>query len=133
RDMAKMTENEVKTIIAQAYYTSQVAKENVRLLNQNIENMEKTLSETSALYKEGFVEEMDVEQWDLLINTIKNRAKMAERQHAATLNLLKYQMGMPVKTNITLTDDLQTLWGLQSNEELMGQELNLTTTSLTIL
>jgi len=125
RDMAKMTENEVKTIIAQAYYTSQVAKENVRLLNQNIENMDKTLAETSALYKEGFAEEMDVEQLDLLINGIKNRAKQAERQHAATLNLLKYQMGMPVKTNIALTDDLQTLWELQSNEELLTMELSL--------
>lgn len=125
RDIAKMTENEVKTMIAQAYYTSQVAKENVRLLNQNIENMDKTLAETSALYKEGFAEEMDVEQLDLLINSIKNRAKQAERQHAATLNLLKYRMGMPVKTNITLTDDLEMLWELQSNEELLNMELSL--------
>ena len=80
-DMKKMTLNEVKTIIAQAYYTSQVAKENVRLLNENIANIEKTLSETDALYKEGFAEEMDVEQLDLLINQIKNRARQADRQH----------------------------------------------------
>lgn len=124
-DMQKMTMNEVKTIIAQAYYTSQVAKENVRLLNENIANMEKTLSETSALYKEGFAEEMDVEQLDLLINQIKNRAKQADRQHEATLNLLKYQMGMPIDTKITLSDDLETLWALQSDEELLAMELDL--------
>ena len=51
RDLEKMTRNEVKTLIGKAYYTSQIAKENVRLLNENIANMEKTLSETSALYK----------------------------------------------------------------------------------
>ena len=125
RDIEKMTRNEVKTMIGQAYYTSQIAKENVRLLNENITNMEKTLEETEALYKEGFSEEMDVEQLDLLINQIKNRALAAERQHEATLNLLKYQMGMPIETKITLTDDLETLWGLQANEELMAMELDL--------
>lgn len=125
RDMEKMTKNEIKTIIAQAYYTSQIAKENVRLLNENIANMEKTLSETGELFKEGFAEEMDVEQLDLVINQIKNRAKQATRQHEATLNLLKYQMGMPIDTKITLTDDLETLWGLQSNEELMATKLDL--------
>jgi len=96
------------------------------LLNENIANMEKTLSETKALYKEGFSEVMDVEQLDLLINQIKKRAVAAQRQHEATLNLLKYQMGMPIDTKITLTDDLETLWGLQSNEELMAMELDLT-------
>lgn len=125
RDIEKMTQNEVKTLIAQAYYTSQIAKENVRLLKENIANMEKTLEETTALYEEGFSEEMDVEQLDLLINQIKNRAVAAERQHEATLNLLKYQMGMPIDTKITLSDDLETLWGLQSNEELMAMELDL--------
>ncbi|MFT4594601.1 MAG: outer membrane protein [Bacteroidia bacterium] len=125
RDMEKMTNNEVKTMIAQAYYTSQIAKENVRLLNENIANMDKTLKETSALYEEGFAEEMDVEQLDLLINQIKNRAKQAQRQHEATLNLLKYQMGMPIDTKITLSDDLETLWGMQSDEELMALDLDL--------
>ena len=124
-DMKKMTLNEVKTIIAQAYYTSQVAKENVRLLNENIANIEKTLSETDALYKEGFAEEMDVEQLDLLINQIKNRARQADRQHQTTLNVLKYQMGMSVDNKITLTDDLETLWAMQSDQELLDMELDL--------
>jgi outer membrane protein TolC len=126
RDMEKMTRNEVKTIVAQAYYTSQIAQENVRLLKENIANMDKTLKETGALYKEGFAEEMDVEQLGLLINQIKNRAKEAERQHEATLNLLKYQMGMPIDTKISLSDDLETLWEMQSDEELMAMELDLT-------
>lgn len=126
RDMEKMTRNEVKTIVAQAYYTSQIAQENVRLLKENIANMDKTLKETGALYKEGFAEEMDVEQLGLLINQIKNRAKEAERQHEATLNLLKYKMGMPIDTKIVLSDGLETLWEMQSDEELMAMELDLT-------
>ncbi|MBP9151096.1 MAG: TolC family protein [Flavobacteriales bacterium] len=125
RDMQKMTKNEVKTIVGEAYYTSQIAKENVRLLNENISNMEKTIEETRALYKEGFTEEMNVEQLELLMNQMKNRAKQADRQHQATLNLLKYKMGMPIDTKINLSDDLETLWTLQSNEELMATELDL--------
>ncbi len=125
RDMEKMTKNEVKTLVGEAYYTSQIAKENVRLLNENISNMEKTLEETIALFKEGFTEEMNVEQLDLLMNQMKNRVRQAERQHQATLNLLKYKMGMPIDTKISLSDNLETLWTLQSNEELMATELDL--------
>lgn len=125
RDIAKMTKNEIKTMVAEAYYTSQVAKENVRLLSENIVNTEKTVSDTKALYENGFAEEMDVEQLDLLMNGLKTKLAMAERQHKATLNLLKYQMGMPVATNIALTTDLETLWNLQAPEELLTMELDL--------
>lgn len=125
RDMARMTKNEIKVIIAESYYTSQVAKENIRLLSENIANTEKTVSDTKALYENGFAEEMDVEQLDLLMNGLKSKLHMAERQHKATLNLLKYQMGMPVSNNISLSTDLETLWNLQSPEELLTMELDL--------
>lgn len=125
RDRAKMTKNEIETIIAEAYYTSQVAKENVRLVQENITNTEKTVSDTKALYKNGFAEEMDVEQLDLMMNTLRNRLQMAERQHKATLILLKYQMGMPIETEISLTDDLDALWARQTSEELLTMDLSL--------
>lgn len=125
RDMARMNKNEIKVIIAESYYTSQVAKENIRLLSENIANTEKTVSDTKALYENGFAEEMDVEQLDLLINNLKNKLQIAERQHKATLNLLKYQMGMPVSSNISLSTDLETLWNLQTPEELLTMELDL--------
>ncbi|TNF24259.1 MAG: TolC family protein [Bacteroidetes bacterium] len=125
RDIQKMTRNEIETLVGEAYYTSQVAKENVRLLAENIATTEKTVSDTKALFENGFVEEMDVEQLDLLLNGLKTKLQVAERQHKATLNLLKYQMGMPVTTNITLTTDLETLWTLQTPEELLTMELDL--------
>ena len=125
KDQSRMTDNEIETIIAEAYYTSQIAKENVGLLDQNIANMEKTLNETSKLYEAGFAEEMDVEQLDLLINSLRNRSKMATRQHQATLKLLKYQMGMDVNTPIELIDDLETIWNLESDSALLAREFNL--------
>lgn len=125
KDQAKMTDNEIETIVAEAYYTSQIAKENVKLLNQNIENVERTLNETSKLYEAGFAEEMDVEQLDLLINSLKNRSKMATRQHAATLKLLKYQIGMDINSPIELTDDLETIWALESDSALLAREFSL--------
>lgn len=126
-DQSRMTDNEIETLVAQAYYTSQIALENVKLLERNILNVEKTLNETSKLYNEGFAEEMDVEQLDLLINGLKNKAKMAERQHQATLYLLKYQIGMTVTTPIELTDDLETLWELESDSSLLAREMDIQT------
>jgi outer membrane protein TolC len=77
------------------------------------------------LYEEGFVEEMDVEQLDLFTNSLQNRSKMAARQHAATLNLLKYQIGMDIKTPIELIDNLETIWALESDSTLLGRKFNL--------
>lgn len=125
KDQARMTDNEVETIVAEAYYTSQIAKENVKLLSQNIENVQRTLNETSKLYEAGFAEEMDVEQLDLLINSLKNRLKMATRQHSATLKLLKYQIGMEVNNPIELTDDLETIWAVESDSALLACEFSL--------
>ncbi len=125
KDQSKMTDNEIETLTAEAYYTSHSANENVKLLNQNIENVEQTFNQTSKLYEEGFAEEMDVEQLDLLINSLKNRANMAARQHTATLKLLKYQIGMDVNTEIELTDDLETIWGLESDSSLLAREFSL--------
>lgn len=124
-DQSRMTDNEIETLVATRYYTSQIALENVRLLDQNIANIEKTLNETSKLYEAGFAEEMDVEQLDLLINGLKNKAKMAKRQHAATLLLIKYEIGMDVNTNIELTDNLETLWALESDSSLLAREMNM--------
>ena len=124
-DQQRMTENEVETMVTESYYTSQIAKENVNLLELNIGNVEKTLNETSKLYEAGFAEEMDVEQLDLLINGLRNRLTMAKRQHEATLLMLKYQMGMDISQPIVLTDDLEALWALESDSSLLARQFSL--------
>jgi outer membrane protein len=106
----------------QNYFTALVAAENGRILKDNLTNLEKTFTETKALYDNGFAELLDVEQIDLLVTTMRNQISMAERQAEAAKNLLKYTIGMDVNTAIELTDGLEILWQSANPEQLLTKD-----------
>lgn len=124
KDRSKLTENEIVADVEDAYYTALVSQENTKLLEANLSNMEETLNETSALFDNGFAEEMDVEQLELLVTQMRNRIQIAQRQEQATRNLLKYTMGMEIQTSIELTDNLENLWDNVDVETILGNEFN---------
>jgi outer membrane protein len=106
----------------QNYYTALVAAENVAILSSNLKNLEKTLTETTALFQNGFAEQMDVDQIDLLVTNMRTQISMATRQAEAAKNLLKYTIGLDVDTEVALTDGLETMWKTADPEKLLTQE-----------
>ncbi len=103
------TDLEVKESVTRAYYQVLILKENVKVLEGTLANLERVQLETQAYVKEGFRELLDGEQVKLNVDMTRNtlikarsNAEMAERG-------LKLQMGFPVDQPITLTDDFSTL------------------------
>lgn len=115
---------EIAARAEQNYFTALVAAENARILKENLANLEKTFTETRALYDNGFAELLDVEQIELLVTSMQNQISMAERQAEAAKNLLKYTIGMDVTTPIELTDGLETLWQSSDPEQMLSKEFN---------
>ena len=74
------TEEEIKVQIAGAYHLCLAAEENVKILQESLAILEKTLSDTRALYTNGFVEEQDVEQLELSMSSISNQIQYARNQ-----------------------------------------------------
>jgi outer membrane protein TolC len=103
------TENDVKEAVAQAYYTVIVAEENKKVLQQSLENMNKILKETEAIYKSGFAEEQDVDQLKVSVATLTNSLNRLNKQTDLAYKLLKLQMGIDIDTPITLSDNLSSL------------------------
>jgi outer membrane protein len=120
----KQVSYEIAARAEQNYFTALVAAENARILRNNLVNLEKTLTETTALYENGFAEILDVEQIDLLVISMRNQINMAERQAEAAKNLLKYTIGMDVTTPIELTDGLETLWLSSDPEQMLTKDFN---------
>ncbi len=52
------------------------------------------------MYKNGFVEETDVDQLKILASNIKSYLSVAERQIDLMDRLLKFQMGIPIEQPI---------------------------------
>ncbi|TKG93377.1 TolC family protein [Puteibacter caeruleilacunae] len=106
------TEIEVRDAVAQAYYAILVARANKKVQLDNMENTAKLLADTKAYYENGFREEQDVDQLDLMMKQSKNNLLQAEREIKISMAVLKYVLGMPMNQKLELSDDLLGLTNL---------------------
>ena len=116
------TELSVKESVAQAYYLSLVAQENEKILTNVLASITQLHTETSKIYQEGFIEEQSVDQLQLTLNNINNSLTEAARQKEIALNLLKFQMGLDLSSNLTLTDNIETILAGISAEDALSKE-----------
>ncbi|MFM7106625.1 MAG: TolC family protein, partial [Flavobacteriales bacterium] len=100
---------EVAMQAADAYVLAVTTEANVKTLEELLANLEKLRAETSAMQVAGFMEVQDVEQIDLSINEIKIQLNYTQSYTSITKNLLKFTMGMPIATEIELTDKIEIL------------------------
>ena len=79
------------------------------LIEANIATLDSTLRETRALYENGFAEKIDVSRIQVQLNNLKAERSGVDQAILASKNLLKFAMGMPVETPITLSEELDNL------------------------
>lgn len=100
------SEIEVKMNVAKAYFVVLVAEDNLKILSKSVENLKKIHFETSELFKNGLVEEIDVDRLALALSNLETQLKNVERQSKLAEGLLKFQIGMDLKEKIILTDSI---------------------------
>lgn len=103
------TKNETKEAVAKAYYMILTGEENLSILRQNLQLIDKTLNDVTAMYKQGFVEETDVDQIRINKLNLENLVNSVTEQVQIAYRLLKFQMGIDVNQSIELTDKLDEL------------------------
>lgn len=92
--------------VAKAYYTALVSQERLRLLSQNIQQLDILLQQMKGLYESGFAEKLDYQRLEVSLNNLHTEQSKAAELTALSYLALKLQMGMPLETPITLTDTL---------------------------
>lgn len=118
---SKVTESDIRKNVELAYFNVLILDEQARLLEKDIAIIEKTLFEMSEMYKQGFVEEVDVDRLRITNSNLQTMEKNLVRQKEVAKNLLKFQMGMDLSEEINLTDSLTTI---QDNFILMENDQN---------
>lgn len=110
-----LTRTRIETAVAvsKAYYTVLVSNEQLQLLDANLSRLKKSLSDTEALYKNGFVEKIDVDRLRVLNNNLETERQNVTRLLDLNVNLLKFQMGMPIQNTVRLKDDINSLHSLE--------------------
>ena len=121
----KRTEQEVKRSVIENYYLVLLGEATLELLKDNRDNVKLTYEETLALFKAGFVEEIEADQLEVALIDLQNSVLSMERQILATINLLKYQMGVDREQNIVLTENLADLVATIDIEGTLDQDFNI--------
>ena len=102
----KRTKIETNVAVTKAYYSVLVSNEQLALIDANLERLKKSLNDTEQMFKNGFVEKIDVDRLSVLNNNLLTERENVIRLLALNVNLLKFQMGMTIGSNLTLKDKI---------------------------
>ncbi len=122
-DQLAVTRQTLRDQVTDAYLPALLIAENLGILDKNIGNLEKLLSETKATQQAGFAEQLDVDRLELSLSSLKAERDNIVRQREIVVNALKMAMGMPVKQALELADDVQKLMSEYAGADLTS-ELN---------
>lgn len=103
------TNQEIREMVVNAYGNVLLANESIAILEKNKTNLEKTLNETTQIFKNGLIEEENVEQLQITLTTIKNAQENIKRQKVIATNMLKLILGITIEKELILTENLNNL------------------------
>lgn len=99
----------MKESIANTYSLVLIMEGNLKILQNSLTNLQKTLVEMREINKQGLNEDTDVDQIELTSLNIENAVSTVKRQVDASYDLLKFQMGIPLEDKIALKDGLESM------------------------
>lgn len=103
------TDQEVKKAIINAYGNVLLAEESVQILKKNVETLQKNYNETKTIYENGLTEQEDVEQLEITLLGLKNNLDRSIRMRKIAMEMLNITLGLPVESQVILTEDLDKL------------------------
>ncbi len=108
-DINQKTKTEIKNLTISSYGNVLIARESVLILEKNRKILEKLLSDSKEIYKNGLTEEENVEQLQLTLNSLNTSINELNSNKQLAEDLMKVILGIPLIENIELTDKLEGL------------------------
>ena len=103
------TDLEVKKAITDAYGNVLLARESVKILENNLETVRKNLNDTRKIFENGLAEEEEVQQLNITLLGLEANLNNAVRMEDIAYDMLKVTMGIPVERPIEVEDNLNQL------------------------
>ena len=103
------TDAEIKEMVINSYGNVLLAAESISILEKNKAILEKTLSDTKETFKNGLIEEENVEQLQITLSTINSTLNNTKRLMVIANNMLKISLGIDINDELKLTDQLDDL------------------------
>jgi outer membrane protein TolC len=102
----EVTEEMIKANVYKIYYQLVASKTQIGIFDANLDRLNKLLSDTKALYQNGFVEKLDIDKISVQISNLETDKLKALNSIDIGYQALKTLIGMPTKDVLILTEEL---------------------------
>lgn len=111
------TAQEIREIVINSYGNVLLADESIKILENNKKILEKTFADTKEIFKNGLIEEENVEQLQITLASLTSSLENVKRQKRIALDMLKLLIGIEIEEELIITDQLSVL--TQNNIDLV--------------
>jgi outer membrane protein TolC len=102
----KRTKEQTIYAVCLSYYQTLTLQKQYHILQSIPIATEQSLKATELKYSNGLVKKVDVDKIRVNYNNVLSSLQQAELNYKLSLNNLKYQIGMPIDSNLVLADTL---------------------------
>ena len=106
KKLTRRNEIDIVETVQKAYYTVLNTKKRIDLVNSNLDRLQNLLNEMKQLYENGFIEKLDVDRIQVAYNNLKSEKIKADRLYKLSNEILNFQVGLPVGTEVKLIGNL---------------------------
>jgi outer membrane protein TolC len=117
------SEIDTRQAVASAYYLILISEESLRILKENLSNLQETLKSTRAMYSSGLAEATDVDQMASNVTMMQNSFSILQSNIEINYNLLRFQLGVKFDSKIILTETIEDVVKDINIEALLSQNL----------
>jgi outer membrane protein len=103
------TDTDIKEMTINSYGNVLLAEESIAILKKNKSTLEKTLFDTKETFKNGLIEEENVEQLQIILASLNSNLKNTVRLLEIANKMLKINLGIDIDDQLILTDKLDNL------------------------
>ena len=101
----QLTEEQIIEGVAQQYYQILVQRQQISVLDSNLMNTEKVQRVLQGMYENGLAKKIDLDRIAVNLSNITSQRQQLLNTVALYENELKFLMGMPINTEITIVDE----------------------------
>lgn len=101
-----VAEDKLREQVQKAYYQVLIAQQQLTVLQQTIQRIEKLYKDQDQLFKNGFIEKLDLDKTLVSLNNTRSAETQLKNTIEIGLAALKFSMGLDQKEKLILTDQL---------------------------
>ncbi len=122
------SELDIVSQTSETYHLVLISEALLERMNTNTKNLKSLLEKTRPLVKVGIMEQTDLDQLEVQLNTLFNAVKSLERQLEMANNMLRLQLGTDPTAKLKLTTKLDELISADDLQNTLNTEFNVQNT-----